>query len=192
MAESSFFSMLFRMKYINRWALMRNSRPESLTEHSMETAILAHALAVLGIERLGKTYSAERAATLGLFHDAHEILTGDMPTPVKYQNPEIEHAFKSLEQSANESLLALLPEDLRPVYDPLLREDDAELFPLVKAADKISALIKCMEERKAGNREFFPTEESSRKAVARMDLPEADLFLKEFLPGFERTLDELK
>ncbi len=190
--NSNFFSMLFRMKYIDRWALMRNSRKETLTEHTLEVAVLAHALATLGNARCGKSYDADRAAVLGLFHDAHEILTGDMPTPVKYQNFTIESAFKGVEEAANQTLLSMLPEDLRGVYEPLLQEQDAELRPLVKAADKLSALIKCIEERKAGNMEFRIAEQSTQKALQKLALPEVEIFLEEFLPAFELTLDEMR
>ncbi len=190
--SSNFFSMLFRMKYINRWALMRNSRNETLTEHTLEVAVLAHALATLGNERCNRQYDADRAAVLGLFHDAHEILTGDMPTPVKYQNFTIETAFKGVEASANETLLSMLPEDLRDTYAPLVEEKDEELKPLVKAADKLSALIKCIEERKAGNLEFRIAEQSTRESLERMALPELRIFLDEFMPAFELTLDEMR
>jgi len=190
--NSNFFSMLFRMKYIDRWALMRNSRNETLTEHTLEVAVLAHALATLGNVRLGKAYSADRAAVLGLFHDAHEILTGDMPTPVKYQNFTIETAFKDVEKAANDTLVSMLPEDLQKIYEPLLQEEDAELKPLVKAADKLSALIKCMEERKTGNQEFRIAEQSTREALEKMQLQEVNIFLEEFLPAFELTLDEMR
>ena len=190
--SSNFFSMLFRMKYIDRWALMRNSRNETLTEHTLEVAVLAHALATLGNVRLGKAYSADRAAVLGLFHDAHEILTGDMPTPVKYQNFTIETAFKDVEKAANDTLVSMLPEDLQKIYEPLLQEEDAELKPLVKAADKLSALIKCMEERKTGNQEFRIAEQSTREALEKMQLQEVNIFLEEFLPAFELTLDEMR
>ncbi len=190
--DSSFFSMLFRMKYIDRWALMRNSRAETLTEHTLETAVLAHALATIGNLRCGKSYSADRAAVLGMFHDAHEILTGDMPTPVKYQNPDIETAFKGVEQAANQSLLSLLPSDMAEVYSPLLKEENQELRPLIKAADKLSALIKCIEERKAGNTEFEIAEQSVRTLLEQMDMPEMKIFMEEYLPAFERTLDEMR
>ncbi|MBQ8894505.1 MAG: 5'-deoxynucleotidase [Clostridia bacterium] len=190
--NSNFFSMLFRMKYIDRWALMRNSRQETLTEHTLEVAVLAHALAKLGNTRCGKNYNADRAAVMGMFHDAHEILTGDMPTPVKYQNSSIETAFKGVEQAANESLLAMLPADLAGEYAPLLNEEDAILKPLVKAADKLSALIKCIEERKTGNLEFKMAEQSIRETLAANPLPEVALFMKEFLPAFELTLDEMR
>lgn len=192
MAESGFFSMLFRMKYIDRWVLMRNSRQETLTEHAQETAVLAHALATIGNLRCGRSYSADRAAVLGLFHDAHEILTGDMPTPVKYQNPAIETAFKGVEEAANATLLSMLPADMADVYAPLLREEDETLRPIIKAADKLSALIKCIGERKAGNAEFEQAEASLQRILQGMGLEEVDIFLAEFLPAFERTLDELR
>lgn len=184
--------MLFRMKYIDRWALMRNSRAETLTEHTLETAVLAHALAAIANERCGKTYNVDRAAVLGMFHDAHEILTGDMPTPVKYQNPSIESAFKGVEAAANDQLLSMLPEDLKPTYAPLLREEDEQLRPLVKAADKLSALIKCIEERKAGNMEFQMAEKSLREILEEMPMPEVKIFMEEFIPAFELTLDEMR
>lgn len=190
--SNNFFSMLFRMKYIDRWALMRNSRAETLTEHTLETAVLAHALATIANERCGQSYNVDRAAVLGIFHDAHEILTGDMPTPVKYQNPAIETAFKGVESAANEQLLSMLPADLQGTYAPLIKEEDATLRPLIKAADKLSALIKCIEERKAGNLEFQSAEKSLRELLSAMPLPEVKIFMEEFIPAFELTLDEMR
>ena len=190
--ESNFFSMLFRMQYIDRWALMRNSRAETLTEHTLETAVLAHALATLSNERFGADYNADRAAVLGMFHDAHEILTGDMPTPVKYQNTTIETAFKGVETAANEQLIGMLPSDLQATYAPLIKEEDDLLRPIVKAADKLSALIKCIEERKAGNTEFAKAEQSIRLLLEENTLPAVQAFMEEFLPAFELTLDEMR
>ncbi|MGN0527389.1 MAG: 5'-deoxynucleotidase [Acutalibacteraceae bacterium] len=187
----SFFAMISRMKYIDRWALMRNTERESLDSHSKEVAVIAHALAIIGNKRFNKNYNADRAAVLGLYHDAHEIITGDMPTPIKYQNNDILTAFKAVEDSANEKLLNKLPEDLRDDFRDLLYEGDEELKPLVKAADKLSALIKCIEERKAGNREFHEAEISTRKKIEALKLPEVKVFLEEFLPAFEETLDNL-
>lgn len=188
----SFFAMVSRMKYIDRWALMRNTENESLDSHSKEVAVIAHALAVIGNKRFGKNYNADRAAVLGLYHDAHEIITGDMPTPVKYQNDNILTAFKAVEESANEKLLRKLPEDLREEFAVLLNEDAFDdLKPLVKAADKISALIKCIEERKAGNTEFREAEAATRRKIEESAVPEAEVFIKEFLPAYEQTLDML-
>lgn len=190
--NNSFFAMVSRMKYIDRWALMRNTERESLDSHSKEVAVIAHALAVIGNKRFGKSYNPDRAAVLGLYHDTHEIITGDMPTPVKYDNETITTAFKAVEDSANEKLLEKLPEDLRAEFRGLLTgEGDEELQPLVKAADKLSALIKCIEERKAGNTEFREAEASTRKRIVESGVPEADVFMDEFLPAYELTLDML-
>ena len=189
--NNSFFAMVSRMKYIDRWALMRNTENESLDSHSKEVAVIAHALAVIGNKRFGKSYNADRAAVLGLYHDAHEIITGDMPTPVKYDNEMLTTAFKAVEDAANEKLLSKLPEDLRDVFDCLLTGDDDELKPLIKAADKLSALIKCIEERKAGNTEFSEAESATRQRIIDAGVPEANVFLKEFIPAYELTLDKL-
>ena len=191
--KSSFFAFASRIKYINRWALMRNTTYETLSQHSYEVATLAHALAVIGNRRLGKTYDAARAALLGLYHDTPEIITGDMPTPVKYQNNDILTAFKAVEDSANEKLLEKLPDDLREEFTGLLTFDgeDEEMKNLVKAADRISALIKCIEERKAGNTEFKEAEKATLKRIEKMNVPEAQVFIKEFLPAYDLTLDML-
>jgi 5'-deoxynucleotidase len=189
----SFFAMISRMKYIDRWALMRNTDRESLDSHSKEVAVIAHALAVIGNKRFGKNYNPDRAAVLGLYHDAHEIITGDMPTPVKYQNDDILVAFKAVEDSANEKLLNKLPEDLREEFSSLLtgENENEELLVLIKAADRLSALIKCIEERKAGNTEFKEAEKSTLKRIKKMNIPEADVFLNEFIPAYEQSLDTL-
>ena len=188
-----FFAMISRMKYIDRWALMRNTLNESLDSHSKEVAVIAHALAVIGNRRFGKKYNPDRAAVLGLYHDAHEIITGDMPTPVKYQNNDILTAFKAVEDSGNEKLLEKLPDDLREEFAGLLTFDgeDEEMKNLVKAADRISALIKCIEERKAGNTEFKEAEKATLKRIEKMNVPEAQVFIKEFLPAYDLTLDML-
>ena len=188
-----FFAMISRMKYIDRWALMRNTEKESLDSHSKEVAVIANALAIIGNKRFGKSYNPDRAAVLGLYHDAHEIITGDMPTPVKYQNEDILVAFKAVEDSANEKLLEKLPDDLREEFSGLLtgENEDEELLVLIKAADRLSALIKCIEERKAGNTEFKVAEKSTLKRIKKMNVPEAEVFLNEFLPAYEQTLDTL-
>ena len=188
----SFFAMLSRMKYIDRWALMRNTESENLDSHSKEVAVIAHALAVIGNVRLGKNYNADRAAVLGLYHDAQEIITGDLPTPVKYQNQKILDAYKEIENSATERLVSMLPDDLKNDFMcALTGENDKDLLPLVKAADKLSALIKCIEERKAGNMEFKEAERSTRERIAELNLEEANVFLNEFIEAFELTLDQL-
>ena len=190
--NNTFFAMVSRMKYIDRWALMRNTEKESLDSHSKEVAVIAHALAVIGNKRFGKCYNADRAAVLGLYHDTHEIITGDMPTPVKYDNEVLTNAFKAVEDSANCKLVSKLPEDLQDIFSELLTGDgDKELKPLIKAADKLSALIKCIEERKAGNTEFLEAESATRKRILEANVPEAEVFLEEFIPAYELTLDRL-
>ena len=189
----SFFAMLGRMKYISRWSLMRNSRIENISEHSHEVAVISHALALIGNKRLGKDLNAERAAILGLYHDSTEILTGDMPTPVKYNDKAIRSAYRHLEDQAALSLLSKLPADLREEYESLFypEEKDAYLWKLVKAADKLSALIKCLEEGKVGNREFVQAEAATREKLGEMDLPELKIFMEEFLEPYARSLDEM-
>ena len=188
-----FFAMLSRMKYINRWGLMRNTRLENICEHSLETALVAHALATLGNRLFGKTYDPERAAMLAVLHDASEIITGDMPTPVKYYSEEIRRAYTEVEDRAVEHLVSMLPEELRQDYLSLMTQEgpeDEALRPLVKAADRISALIKCVEERRSGNRDFLKAEQTIQQTVTEMGLPEADYFLREFLPSYGLTLEE--
>jgi 5'-deoxynucleotidase len=188
----NFFAMHARMKYIDRWALMRATQRENLSEHSNDVAAIAHAIALLKNVRFGGNVNAERAALLGLYHDMPEILTGDMPTPVKYHSPALRSAFAEVETKACERLLSMLPDDLRPYYEGCFfrREGDAELWKIVKAADKISALLKCVEEEKAGNAEFRQALNATRKAIDNMDLPEANAFLDDFLAGFYLSLDE--
>ncbi|MBO5521670.1 MAG: 5'-deoxynucleotidase [Eubacterium sp.] len=206
--ESHFLAIVSRMKYIERWALMRNSRPENLSEHAMDVAMIAHTLCVIGNVRYGKQLDAEKAALIALYHDASEIITGDMPTPVKYANGVIRDAYKKVEADAVDRLLAQLPEDLRPVYAGILHEpadggeqagqteEDAaerELRALVKAADKLSALIKCTEEEAAGNTEFRTAALSTRKKLDEIAAksPEVRDFMRNFLPSYGKTLDEL-
>lgn len=197
--ESHFLAILSRMKYIERWSLMRSARPENLSEHSLEVALIAHMLCVIGNARYSRSLDAERAALVALYHDASEIITGDLPTPVKYHDGTIRDAYKAVERSAEERLLATLPDDLRPAIEDVLwpsadaGEDELYLRRLVKAADKVSALIKCVEEERSGNTEFASAEESTRVAVGEMaaELPEVADFLREFLPSYGATLDEL-
>lgn len=190
MENNSFFALTSRMKYINRWGLMRNTRNENIAEHSLDTAIIAHLLCVLRNDRFGGNVDPDRAAVLAIFHDTTEIITGDLPTPVKYLNPEIRTAYKDVEAAAVEKLLGCIPKDIRGEYDGIFKSEDKELLRLVKAADKISALIKCIEERKSGNRDFEEAEKQTFESIRAMGIPEADMFLDEFLPAYELTLDE--
>lgn len=197
--ESHFLALLSRMKYIERWALMRSSRPENLSEHSLEVAAIAHVLCVIGNVRFGRSLDAGRAALTAIYHDASEIITGDMPTPVKYHDGRIRDAYKAVEKSAEERLLDTLPADLRPVFEdvfwPAAGADEDELYlrRLVKAADKISALIKCVDEARSGNAEFASAERTCRASVDEMaaELPEVADFVREFLPSYGATLDDL-
>ena len=188
-----FFALMARMRYIDRWGLMRNTRVENIQEHSHEVAVLAHALAVIGQEKFGGGVDPGQAAIAGLYHDASEIFTGDMPTPVKYDNPAIRDAYKKVESVAADKLLSLMPEELRGAFAPYVREElDPELLRVVKAADKLSAHIKCLEELKAGNTEFQQAADQTRAALEQMDLPALRYFMEEFLPSFQLTLDQLK
>jgi len=189
----SFFALIARMRYIDRWGLMRNTQVENIQEHSHMVAVLAHALAVIGRERFGSQVDPGQAAIAGLYHDAPEILTGDLPTPVKYDNPAIREAYKAVETVAADKLLSMLPQDLREGFAPYVREElEPELLAVVKAADKLSAYLKCVEELKAGNSEFREAAEQTRRALEKMELPALRCFMEEFLPSFELTLDELK
>ena len=190
--NSHFFAYISRMRYIPRWALMRNSFSENVQEHSHMVAVLAHALAVIRNEVFGGNIDAGAVAAAALYHDATEILTGDMPTPIKYYNPEIKASYRKVERVAADKLLSLLPPELTDAYRPLLREPDEEVFRLVKAADKLSAYIKCVEELKAGNLEFKRAAEQTYRALAEMRLPELDWFLANCLDSFSMTLDELE
>lgn len=189
-----FYAMISRMKYIERWSLMRNSITENISEHSLEAAVLSHALAVIGNRRLGKRLNAEKAALIGIYHDATEIITGDMPTPIKHFNKDISDAFKNIENNAALKLLNMLPEDLRIDYEGIFfkKDDEEYLWKIVKAADKLSALIKCIEEEKAGNCEFRSALATVKESLLEMNVPEAEIFMQEFLPSYYMTLDELK
>lgn len=188
----SFFAYLFRMRYIARWALMRNTRTENVEEHSYEVAVLAHALAVIGRDVFHKEINPDQAAVTALFHDAPEIITGDMPTPVKYHNPSLQNAYKQVEAAAQDRLLSMLPPELVPAYEPLVRESDRKVRRYVKAADKLSAYIKCVEELKAGNSEFKKAAEQTMAALKDMGMEELEYFTEKFLPAFSLTLDELQ
>ena len=187
-----FFAYMSRMRFIQRWALMRNSFCENVQEHSHTVAILAHALAVIRNRYFGGDVDEGQVAVAALYHDAPEILTGDMPTPIKYDNPAIRKAYKEVEAVAEQKLVDFLPEELRPIYRPILTAADKEAEELVKAADKLSAHIKCMEELKAGNNEFREAAAQTRRALEAYDLPEVRYFMDTFLDSFSLTLDELK
>lgn len=190
--NNHFFAMLARMKYINRWALMRNIQEESICQHSMETAAFAHALALIKNKFFSGNVDADRAAVLALYHDMPEIITGDLPTPVKYFNEDMREVYSKVEENACIKLLSMLPEELKDEYSPLFFKDEKDeyLWKIVKAADKISALTKCLEEKKAGNREFESALISTEKAIREMKMEEADYFLDTFLESFSLTLDE--
>ena len=189
---SHFFAYMNRMRFINRWALMRNSYTENIQEHSHQVAVLAHALAVIRNRCFGGCVDEGTVSVAALYHDAPEILTGDMPTPIKYYNPQIRDSYKQVEQVACERLLHMLPRELQPAYEEVLRPSDPEVEELVKAADKLSAYIKCVEELKAGNTEFREAAAQTRKALEGYGLPEVAYFLDTFIDSFSLTLDELK
>ena len=186
-----FFAYLSRLKLIRRWSLMRNTVPENDAEHSLQVAMIAHAIAVIARDRYGKQVNPEHVLSLAVYHDATEVMTGDLPTPVKYHNDELRGAYHQLEDLSADRLLTLLPEDLKPAFTPYMKQEAGYEHILVKAADRISACIKWMEEQRAGNREFDYAAENIRKSIADIDLPEVKDFLTDFLPAFDMTLDEL-
>ena len=189
---NEFYALLSRMRHITRWGLMRNTFSENIQEHSHQVAVLSHALALIRREILGlEGPDPERCATAALYHDASEILTGDLPTPIKYHDPEIRAAYKRVERLYGERLLALLPPELRKHYAPFVLEDEAELEPIVKGADKLSAYIKCIEEQKTGNTEFDSAANQTLDAIHAMNRPELQWFLENALPAFSMSLDEL-
>lgn len=188
---NNFFGMLSRMKYINRWGLMRNNINENIAEHSLQVAIIAHGLAVIGNKRFGRNLNAEHIAMMGIMHDTTEIITGDLPTPIKYYAPEIRDAYKKVENIAANQLLKELPEDMQEAYENILIEDDSMEWKYVKAADKLSAYIKCIEEKNTGNTDFAKAEDTIRKALEDMQMEEIDVFIEEFLPAYVMTLDEI-
>ena len=187
-----FYALLSRMRYITRWGLMRNTFSENIQEHSHMVAVLAHGLALIRRDILGLEAEPERAAVAALYHDASEILTGDLPTPIKYYNPRIKEAYKQVERVSGEKLLRLLPEQLQESYAPLIYEEDERVLAIVKAADKLSAHIKCIEELRAGNQEFASAAEQTRQALTDMHLPELDWFLEHCLDSFGKNLDQLE
>jgi 5'-deoxynucleotidase len=193
MENSNFFAMMARMKYVNRWGLMRNTIPESLSDHTMDVVVIAHALVVIGNIYFNKNLDESRAALLAAFHDAPEIITGDMPTPVKYYDAEIKNAYSKVEEAAIRKMLESLPEEMQERYEGLMKEDqesDLVLMKYVKAADKISALIKCIEEERMGNKDFERAKESTAATIRSLQMPEVDFYMEHFMPGYYLTLDE--
>ena len=190
--DSNFFALISRMRYIARWGLMRNALPENIQEHSHMVAVLAHALGVIRRDIFHQPCDVNALATAALYHDASEILTGDLPTPIKYHNAEIMSAYHAVEDLAVQKLLGMLPPELRPIYENILRPADAEVEELVKAADKLSAHIKCLEELKAGNEEFRQAARQTAEALESYDMPELRYFREHFLGSFQLTLDEME
>ena len=188
----SFFSTLSRLKYINRWGLMNNTRNENLSEHSLEVAFIAHALCIIKNKRFGGSIDADKVAVYAMFHDCTEIITGDLPPPIKYSSKKLREAYKAVEEEAGERLLSTLPDDLREEYEKyfVVQDGDEEIWKIVKSADRLSALIKCIDERRMGNMEFCKAEESTRKIIEENMTPELAEFIKEFMPSYGMTLDE--
>lgn len=187
----AFLACLSRLKLIRRWSLMRNTQPENDAEHSLQVAMIAHTIAVIARERYSRPVNPEHVLSLAVYHDATEVMTGDLPTPVKYNNEELRGAYRRLEDLSADRLLSLLPRDLQPAFQPFMKQADGYEHRLVKAADRISAYIKCLEEQRAGNREFDYAAENVRRSIDAIDLPEVKDFLEDFLPAFSMTLDEL-
>ena len=194
MKKSNFFAFVFRMKYINRWALMKNTRNENVSEHSLEVSVIAHALALIQKNKLGNNnINPEKVAVYAMYHDTSEILTGDLPTPVKYFNKSINQAYKELEHKASKSILNMLPDYLIKDYESIFipNDEDKEIWATIKAADKISAYLKCIDEENSGNREFHNAKESILLALENMNRKDVQIFLEEFIDGFSLTLDEV-
>ncbi len=185
-----FYAMLSRMKNIYRWGLMRNTKQENLSEHSLEVAFVAHALAVINNKKLGGDINPEKTALAAMFHDTSEIITGDMPTPIKYYNPEIKNVYKQIETVAEDKLISLLPDYMKDDISAVYKNVPSEMQKIIKAADKISAYIKCLEEIKMGNREFEVAAKSTKDAIHKMNCEEAEIFLEDFIPSFNLSLDE--
>ena len=192
MGENHFFAIMSRMKYINRWSLMNNTRTENISEHSLTVAMLAHALATIKNKKLGGNIDAEHAAAVALFHDCTEIITGDLPTPIKYSSKTLRNAYANIENEAANQLLSTLPDYMRDEYRKLIipSENDKEIQKIVKAADKLSALIKCIEEEQMGNNEFCKAKEEIMKWLKNCGMKEVEIFISDFLPSYSLSLDE--
>jgi len=191
-SPSHFFAYMARMKFIQRWGVMRNTQSENIQEHSLQAAILAHALAVIARDQFGRDVDPERVMALAVFHDASEVITGDLPSPVKHHDPELSSAYGRIEEAARERLTAMLPDDMRDVYRPLLLcKDRPQHVQLVKAADKLCSYLKCLEELKGGNEEFTHARDAIEGEIEAIDLSEVAWFMERFVPSFSLTLDEL-
>lgn len=190
----SFFAMMARMKNIERWALMRNSVRENISEHSLEVAMLAHGLAIIANEKCGQELDPNEVALMGIYHDANEIITGDMPTPVKYFDDDIMEAYKRVEDVASRTMVDKLPDYMKKYYEPVFFQKEGKEYEwrIVKAADKLSALIKCKQELGSGNQEFKTACETTKEALHKMQMKEVEVFIEEFLPAYDQTLDELQ
>ena len=188
-----FFSFMAKMKHIKRWGLMRNTHEENIQEHSLQTAMIAHALALIKNTYFGGSVDAEHVMAVAVFHEAGEVITGDLATPIKYYNPEIKQAYKQIERVAEQKLVGMLPDELKEQYSDLIlnREDDDEVYKIVKAADKICAYLKCVEEMSAGNKEFEKAKATLKKVIKKTDMKEVQFFMDNFVPSFDLTLDEL-
>ncbi|MDF2676229.1 MAG: putative superfamily hydrolase [Bacillota bacterium] len=193
MKKSNFFAFISRMKYINRWGLMRSTKEENVSEHSLDVAVISHALAMIQKINLNKNINAERVVLYAIYHDASEIFTGDLPTPVKYNNSKIKTAYKDVEKAASERLLKMLPEEFQIEYESILlpKEEDMEIWKTIKAADKISAYIKCIEEEKSGNKEFIKAKQTIFQEIINMDRQDVNIFMEKFMDGYNLTLDEM-
>ena len=186
-----FFAYMARMKHIKRWGLMNNSKEENIQEHSLQVAMVAHALAVIRNEIFGGRVDAEHIMAIAAYHETSEVITGDLSTPIKYFNPRIKDAYKEIEKIADEKLLEMIPEELQPVYRKLVTDYSEEEYRLVKAADKICAYLKCVEETRSGNKEFSQAQRSIYQEIVKMQLPEVEYFMETFAPSFDLTLDEM-
>jgi len=194
MGNNSFFALLFRLKYINRWGLMRNFRTENVSEHSLEVAIIAHALAEIGVTFFNRTYNPSEIALKAMYHDASEIFTGDMPSPIKYYTDDMKKTYKSIEHEAEINLLSKLPDELKKTYENIIlysEDPDSADYKIIKAADRLCAYIKCVEENNSGNREFSKAEEDIYKTLDTNGLDELKYFMDNFLPYFNNTIDEI-
>lgn len=189
---SNFFALMARMKYIRRWGLMKSTREENIQEHSLQTAMIAHMLALIGNKFYNKNYNADSVAVKAMYHEASEIITGDLPTPIKYYNDEIKSAYKQIEKVATNEICQMLPDEFKSEFTPILDIQDSEEKKIVKYADRICAYLKCVEEVNAGNKEFVDAKESIKSDIDKIDSPEVQYFMANFVGGFDLTLDKLR